>query len=1054
MGEGKRETTPVKVVPSKHMANNNKEITLCSLGGGTLRLPRDQRTTEEEGRLYQTTDNLRIVNDGPRLKPYGRLGLDVISGENSSDLDGDNSGVRMKRRDRKDVLKIGTWNVRTMNRKGKLENIKEEMKKNCLNVLGLSEVRWESCGDFFSDGYRIMYSGGKDRNRGVAIIVDKDTAKRVSGVDQISDRVMLIKLSAEPVDIVVVQVYMPTTEHEDEEIEMMYEQLEEILSKQKGTDCVVVMGDMNAVVGEGRDEKEVGKFGLGQRNDRGERLVEFCKSNDLVVTNTWFEQEKRRRYTWKKPGDTGRYQIDYILVKHRYRNSVKGSWSYPGADADSDHNLVAMRMRVKLKKIKKVRKKQKWDIDRMKTNVAAFSASVEERVACEPGVTVEKRWEKLKGTVIESAMTHIGYKKGSLTRKPWITKGMLDKMNERRKWKSRNTEYGKRKYRQLNNELRRETERAKAIWWEEQCNELEELDRRGRTDLVYAKVRKLTGKSKARNGNMVITDDKGKLLTEPDDVRKRWKEYIEILYDREGKPKPGDIEVELEGTVCEDEKGPELLRSEIMTAITEMKGNKAVGVDNIPAEFWKVLGEKGIQELVELCKQMYEQGVWPEDFTRVTMIPLQKKVNAVDCEDHRTISLISHASKVLLKILTRRIEAKVRDFIAPNQFGFRRGCGTREAIGVMRMLCERSLEYGNKVYICFVDFEKAFDRVNWKKLMEGLRSLQIDWRDRRMIYKLYLNQEAVVRIDDGESEPGIIGRGVRQGCPLSPLLFSIYAEIMMKEVLEDMDEGIRVGGRLVSDVRFADDQGMVSSSEAGLQRLMDSLNETAKKYDMKINIKKTKVMVVSKKEGEVVNIRLEGQRIEQVKKFKYLGSVIAEDGKCFEDIKQRIGMAKVAFKNKKELLTKNMKKDIRKRMVKTLIWPVALYGCETWSLGKKEVDRLQAFEMWIWRRMEKISWKDKKTNVEVLDLVCEERNLVDTILKRKKNWIGHIVRGEGLLKTVMEGRMEGKRGRGRPRIGMIDELKEGSYVIMKRKTEDREKWRSWMPRTCWKAEHL
>src|SRR5207249_2780572 len=135
----------------------------------------------------------------------------------------------------------------------------------------------------------------------------------------------------------------------------------------------------------------------------------------------------------------------------------------------------------------------------------------------------------------------------------------------------------------------------------------------------------------------------------------------------------------------------------------------------------------------------------------------------------------------------------------------------------------------------------------------------------------------------GESEPRIIGRGVRQGCPLSSLLFSIYTEIMMKEVLEEIDEGIRVGGRLVSDVRFTDDQGMVSSSEAGLQRLMDSLNETAKKYDMKINIKKTKVMVVSRKEGEVVSkkeIRLEGQRIEQVKKFKYLGSVIAEDGKC------------------------------------------------------------------------------------------------------------------------------------------------------------------------------
>ena len=77
--------------------------------------------------------------------------------------------------------------------------------------------------------------------------------------------------------------------------------------------------------------------------------MEFCKGNKLMITNTWFEQEKRRRYTWKKPGDTGRYQIDYIMVKQRYRNSVKSSWSYPGADVDSDHNLISMRVQVRLK---------------------------------------------------------------------------------------------------------------------------------------------------------------------------------------------------------------------------------------------------------------------------------------------------------------------------------------------------------------------------------------------------------------------------------------------------------------------------------------------------------------------------------------------------------------------------------------------------------------------------------------------------------------------------------------------------------------------------------
>ena len=115
------------------------------------------------------------------------------------------------------------------------------------------------------------------------------------------------------------------------------------------------------------------------------------------------------------------------------------------------------------------------------------------------------------------------------------------------------------------------------------------------------------------------------------------------------------------------------------------------------------------------------------------MIPLPKKTNAVECEDHRTISLIPHASKIMLKILAKRIESKSREFIGKNQFGFRKGCGTRQAIGVMRMLCERSIEHGNSVYICFVDFEKAFDRVNWAKMMSVLKSIHIDWKIRRTI---------------------------------------------------------------------------------------------------------------------------------------------------------------------------------------------------------------------------------------------------------------------------------------------------------------------------------
>jgi len=108
--------------------------------------------------------------------------------------------------------------------------------------------------------------------------------------------------------------------------------------------------------------------------------------------------------------------------------------------------------------------------------------------------------------------------------------------------------------------------------------------------------------------------------------------------------------------------------------------------------------------------------------------------------------------------------------------------------------------------------------------------------------------------------------------------------------------------------------------------------------------------------------------------------------------------------------------------------------------------------MWIWMKMERIKWNDMKTNEQVLSAVGERRKIIETIVNRKKNSIGHILRGDGLLKDVIEGRMEVKRTRGRSRIGMIDKLMEGTYGHMQRRVEDRVGWRSWTPWTCLTAE--
>jgi len=136
------------------------------------------------------------------------------------------------------------------------------------------------------DTIRIVYAGGKESQRGVAILLDAEMAKRVTMVTQHNDRLLMVKLQAPPVDMVIIQVYMPTSQHEDEEVDDIYDQIEELMNLQKGKHYMVIMGGWNAVVGEEKYGNEIGQFGLGKRNERGQKLIEFCRGNK------WFQHKK------------------------------------------------------------------------------------------------------------------------------------------------------------------------------------------------------------------------------------------------------------------------------------------------------------------------------------------------------------------------------------------------------------------------------------------------------------------------------------------------------------------------------------------------------------------------------------------------------------------------------------------------------------------------------------------------------------------------------------------------------------------------------------------
>jgi hypothetical protein len=186
------------------------------------------------------------------------------------------------------------------------------------------------------------------------------------------------------------------------------------------------------------------------------------------------------------------------------------------------------------------------------------------------------------------------------------------------------------------------------------------------------------------------------------------------------------------------------------------------------------------------------------------MVALKKKPKARKCTDHRTDSLTAHAAKVVASVIRRRSEKKIEDLLREDQFGFRKGKGTRDAILMLRIITERTLYIGKEICICFIDCQKASYRAKWTKLLEILKKTGIDWCERRLISKLYMDHSDKEWLDQGMTKSVKIGRGVRQGCCLSPLLFNLCSEYVTQEALEGLGD-FKAGGQIISTVRHADD---------------------------------------------------------------------------------------------------------------------------------------------------------------------------------------------------------------------------------------------------------
>jgi len=294
----------------------------------------------------------------------------------------------------------------------------------------------------------------------------------------------------------------------------------------------------------------------------------------------------------------------------------------------------------------------------------------------------------MKDTFLDTANSVIGRRK-KRKNKPWISEDTLKLIEARRslkKYKSRTSD-DRQAYYQAKAEVQRHIRQDKKAWLEDQCTQVEQGLQHNNSKNAFKIVKNLRKEFPPKHRN--IHDKMGKVLSDLDDIKARWKRYTESLYEDKDSIQHRDS-ASTEAT--DQDKAMLILIDEDRDAIRRLPRDKAAGYDNLPAELLKLYSSVIERLFCTLCNKILDTDAWPEDWRRLVFVTIPKVTGTMKCEEHRTITLISHASKILLRILLNRMQKTANEQIADVQMGFRKGVGTRDQIFNLRVIMEKANE--------------------------------------------------------------------------------------------------------------------------------------------------------------------------------------------------------------------------------------------------------------------------------------------------------------------------------------------------------------------------
>ena len=211
---------------------------------------------------------------------------------------------------------------------------------------------------------------------------------------------------------------------------------------------------------------------------------------------------------------------------------------------------------------------------------------------------------------------------------------------------------------------------------------------------------------------------------------------------------------------------------------------------------------------------------------------------------------------------------------------------------------------------------------------------------------------------------------------------------MQNARLDEIQTGIKITGRNTNNLRHANDTTLMAESEEELKSLLMKVKEESEKVGLKLNIQKAKIIA----SGPITSWQIDGEAMETMTDFIFLGSKITADGDCSREIKRCLLLGRKSMTNLDSILkSRDISLQTKVRLVKAMVFPVVMYGCESWTIKKAEGQRIDAFELWCWRRLLRVFWTAKRSNQSILKEISPEYSLEGLMLKLKLQYFGHLM---------------------------------------------------------------